>query len=197
MPFNLPSLRFLSSPPAQSEKDPAGMPQVLKSGNATVPLLQGGIGIGINVELPGISEWFDAMLKRGFGEDQTFSPAKRRRTQTSQISSRQEERWEGHEQEQEQEQPVDRLSNLSDELILHILSYLSTSSLLECQSVSHRFHTLANDSELWKAKYYTRFVWPRTRRIRRRTAGALTDHNLDAIPNEDAHPPTPSRPEQA
>ncbi|KAI5298276.1 hypothetical protein KEM55_003591 [Ascosphaera atra] len=85
-----------------------------------------------------ISRSGDRMLKRGFGEDQTFSPAKRRRTQTSQTLSRQEERWERHEQkqeqEQEQEQPCDRLSNLSDELILHILSYLSTSSLLECQS---------------------------------------------------------------
>ncbi|KKY28841.1 putative f-box domain-containing protein [Phaeomoniella chlamydospora] len=60
---------------------------------------------------------------------------------------------------------IDRLSVLSDELVLRILSYLPVHSLLRCQSISRRFHTLAGDSEVWKEKYYARFVRPRARRI--------------------------------
>lgn len=33
--------------------------------------------------------------------------------------------------------------------------------------MSRRFHSLAEDSELWKRKYYSRWVWPRARRIQR------------------------------
>ncbi|KAL5362955.1 hypothetical protein BJX96DRAFT_111041 [Aspergillus floccosus] len=60
---------------------------------------------------------------------------------------------------------ADRLSSLSDEILLHILSYLPIPSLLVCQSVSRRFHILAGDSELWKRKYYSRWVRPRARRL--------------------------------
>ncbi|KAE8145711.1 hypothetical protein BDV25DRAFT_164023 [Aspergillus avenaceus] len=57
------------------------------------------------------------------------------------------------------------LSSLSDELLLHILSFLPISSLLLFQSVSRRFHSLAGDSELWKRKYYSQWVRPRARRL--------------------------------
>ncbi|KAF2084728.1 hypothetical protein K490DRAFT_48572 [Saccharata proteae CBS 121410] len=60
---------------------------------------------------------------------------------------------------------VDRLSVLSDELVLRVLSYVSVSTLNTCQRVSHRFHTIASDSQLWKAAYYDRFVRPRASRI--------------------------------
>lgn len=60
----------------------------------------------------------------------------------------------------------DRLSSLSSELILHILSFLPVSSLNTCQRLSHRFYSLAGDSELWKRQYYLRWVKPRTRRLR-------------------------------
>ncbi|KAI1931142.1 hypothetical protein LOZ65_001341 [Ophidiomyces ophidiicola] len=59
----------------------------------------------------------------------------------------------------------DRISALSDELALHILSFLPTQSLLTCQSISRRFHILAGDSELWKRKYYLRWILPRNRRV--------------------------------
>ncbi|KAK9643194.1 hypothetical protein V6Z96_008511 [Aspergillus fumigatus] len=59
----------------------------------------------------------------------------------------------------------DRLSLLSDELLLQILSFLPIPSLLICQRVSRRFHALAGDSELWKRQYYSRWVRPRARRV--------------------------------
>ncbi|QQK42740.1 Cyclin-like F-box [Penicillium digitatum] len=55
--------------------------------------------------------------------------------------------------------PVDRLSRLSNELLLHILSFLPVSSLNVCQRLSHRFHALGGDSEIWKWQYYSE--WPR------------------------------------
>ena len=78
---------------------------------------------------------------------------------------------------------VDRLSYLSDELILRTLSFLPVASLVTCQRcastayvfyrglllissrLSHRFHTLSGDPQLWKSAYYRRFVRPRASRI--------------------------------
>ncbi|PYH92032.1 F-box domain protein [Aspergillus ellipticus CBS 707.79] len=60
---------------------------------------------------------------------------------------------------------TDRISALSDELLLQILSFLPLPSLLVCQQLSRRFHTLAGDSELWKRQYYSRWVRPRARRL--------------------------------
>ncbi|EEH23159.1 hypothetical protein PABG_05370 [Paracoccidioides brasiliensis Pb03] len=80
----------------------------------------------------------------------------------------------------------DLLSRLSDELILHILSFLPTQSLSLCQRLSRRFYGLAGDSELWKEKYYARWVWPRARRIRH-----LKDSGLSTRPA--GYTPRPSR----
>ncbi|KAL1967244.1 hypothetical protein VTN77DRAFT_3290 [Rasamsonia byssochlamydoides] len=60
---------------------------------------------------------------------------------------------------------VDRLSALSDEILLHILSFLPIPSLIVCQRLSRRFHALAGDSELWKRQYFSRWVLPRARRL--------------------------------
>ncbi|KAL1985568.1 hypothetical protein VTN96DRAFT_7788 [Rasamsonia emersonii] len=60
---------------------------------------------------------------------------------------------------------VDRLSSLSDEILLHILSFLPIPSLIVCQRLSRRFHALAGDSELWKRQYFSRWVLPRARRL--------------------------------
>jgi hypothetical protein len=59
----------------------------------------------------------------------------------------------------------DRLSPLSDELLLRILSFLPLPHLLAVSPVSRRFYHLASDSQLWKALYYARFVLPRAMRI--------------------------------
>ncbi|KAJ5955725.1 hypothetical protein N7501_010004 [Penicillium viridicatum] len=75
--------------------------------------------------------------------------------------------------------PVDRLSRLSNELLLHILSFLPVSSLNVCQRLSHRFHALGGDSEIWKRQYYSEWVRPRARRLantRRTTLPAKTDY---------------------
>ncbi|KOS40883.1 hypothetical protein ACN38_g8240 [Penicillium nordicum] len=75
--------------------------------------------------------------------------------------------------------PVDRLSCLSNELLLHILSFLPVSSLNVCQRLSHRFHALGGDSEIWKRQYYSEWVRPRARRLantRRTTLPAKTDY---------------------
>ncbi|PYI04276.1 F-box domain protein [Aspergillus sclerotiicarbonarius CBS 121057] len=60
---------------------------------------------------------------------------------------------------------IDQISSLSDELLIHILSFLPIPSLLVCQQLSRRFHALAGDSELWKKQYYSRWVRPRARRL--------------------------------
>ncbi|KAF1364095.1 hypothetical protein EJ07DRAFT_100430 [Lizonia empirigonia] len=60
---------------------------------------------------------------------------------------------------------VDRLSKLSDELLVRILSFLPVSSLLTSQRISNKYSRLAIDSELWKAAYYRTFVLPRASRI--------------------------------
>ncbi|KAI5197630.1 hypothetical protein E4T39_07178 [Aureobasidium subglaciale] len=59
----------------------------------------------------------------------------------------------------------DRVSRLSHELTLRVLSFLPVPDLIICQSVSRHFHLLAGDSQLWKALYYNRFVRPRASRI--------------------------------
>ncbi|KAH8883190.1 hypothetical protein GQ53DRAFT_798419 [Thozetella sp. PMI_491] len=59
----------------------------------------------------------------------------------------------------------DLLSPLSDELLVRILSFLRLDHLLAVSPVSHRFHRIAADSQLWKALYYDRFVLPRAMRI--------------------------------
>ncbi|KAG5203891.1 F-box domain protein [Trichophyton interdigitale] len=76
----------------------------------------------------------------------------------------------------------DRLSALSDELLLHVLSFLSIPALITCQRVSHRFAALAGDSELWKRKYYSRWVWPRARRIRQVRQGSTVKGSFDYSP---------------
>ncbi|KAJ6186324.1 hypothetical protein N7519_007625 [Penicillium mononematosum] len=76
--------------------------------------------------------------------------------------------------------PVDRLSGLSNELLLHILSFLPVSSLNVCQRLSHRFHALGGDSEIWKRQYYSQWVRPRARRLassRRTTLPAKADYS--------------------
>ncbi|KAF7719209.1 Uncharacterized protein PECH_008261 [Penicillium ucsense] len=69
--------------------------------------------------------------------------------------------------------PPDRLSSLSDELLLQILSFLPISSLNICQRLSRRFHTLAGDPELWKRQYYVQWVRPRARRLANVTRSTL------------------------
>ncbi|KAL2875133.1 hypothetical protein SGCOL_009705 [Colletotrichum sp. CLE4] len=59
----------------------------------------------------------------------------------------------------------DFLSSLSDELLIRILSFLSTSNLLGISPVSRRFYRLSADSQLWRTLYYHRFVLPRALKI--------------------------------
>ncbi|CAG7945240.1 unnamed protein product [Penicillium salamii] len=75
---------------------------------------------------------------------------------------------------------TDRLSSLSNELLLHILSFLPVSSLNVCQRLSRRFQTLGGDSELWKRQYYSQWVQPRARRLansRRTTLPTKVDYS--------------------
>lgn len=62
----------------------------------------------------------------------------------------------------------DRLSALSEELLLRILSNLTIQELNVCQRVSSPIRRLAGDSQLWKSAYYNRFVRPRLDRLVRR-----------------------------
>ncbi|KAJ5775949.1 uncharacterized protein N7511_000960 [Penicillium nucicola] len=99
------------------------------------------------------------MLKRRRDQDSS-QPHKRPRTRDAQSG--------------------DRLSRLSNELLLHIFSFLPVSSLNVCQRLSHRFHALGGDSELWKRQYYSEWVRPRARRlanVRRSTLPTKTDYS--------------------
>jgi hypothetical protein len=69
---------------------------------------------------------------------------------------------------------TDCVSLLSDELLIRILGNLPMVDLLSLAPVSRRFHRLADDSQLWKAIYYERFVLPRAMRIPGFRGGSLT-----------------------
>ncbi|KAL9059695.1 MAG: hypothetical protein Q9162_000996 [Coniocarpon cinnabarinum] len=58
-----------------------------------------------------------------------------------------------------------RLENLSDELLLRILSLLPVHELASCQSLSRRMRNMAGDAELWKQAYFEHFVQPRLARV--------------------------------
>ncbi|KAM0338762.1 hypothetical protein ACHAPU_011185 [Fusarium lateritium] len=59
----------------------------------------------------------------------------------------------------------DILTTISSELLLRILSFLSSSELLDISPTSHRLCHLASDPHLWREHYYERFVLPRALRI--------------------------------
>ncbi|KAG5814734.1 hypothetical protein H9Q74_002730 [Fusarium xylarioides] len=59
----------------------------------------------------------------------------------------------------------DILTTISSELLLRILSFLSSSELLDISPTSQRLYRLASDPHLWREHYYERFVLPRALRI--------------------------------
>lgn len=71
--------------------------------------------------------------------------------------------------------PPDRLSALSDELLIRILHLLPVECVLLCQTLSHKFQRLASDAQVWKGLYYTRFVLPRALRLPRSLALDVED----------------------
>lgn len=77
---------------------------------------------------------------------------------------------------------LDHISTLSDELLLHILSFLPLPALLVCQQLSRRFHVLAGDSELWKRQYYSRWVRPRARRLPNAKRAHLSRSEIEYSP---------------
>ncbi|KAL8873011.1 MAG: hypothetical protein Q9174_001459 [Haloplaca sp. 1 TL-2023] len=60
---------------------------------------------------------------------------------------------------------LDRLSLLSDELLIVLFSYLPIHDLIRCERLSRRLKSLASDSQIWKAAYYDRFLRHRAARI--------------------------------
>ncbi|KAL6917444.1 hypothetical protein ACHAP8_011935 [Fusarium lateritium] len=59
----------------------------------------------------------------------------------------------------------DILTRISSEILLRILSFLSSSELLTVSPTSRRLYRLASDPHLWREHYYERFVLPRALRI--------------------------------
>lgn len=59
----------------------------------------------------------------------------------------------------------DILTKISSEILLRILSFLSSSELLDISPTSRRIYRLASDPHLWREHYYERFVLPRALRI--------------------------------
>ncbi|KIW13616.1 hypothetical protein PV08_08807 [Exophiala spinifera] len=57
------------------------------------------------------------------------------------------------------------LLDISDEILLRVLSFLPIKDLLRIERVSQRFRTLAGDGGIWKAKYYDTWIDHRARRL--------------------------------
>lgn len=68
----------------------------------------------------------------------------------------------------------DRLSILSDEILLRIIAYLPEQTLATCHRVSRRLKSIAGDPQIWKRAYYESFVLPRWIRAKRRRTPAKT-----------------------
>ncbi|KAF3941702.1 hypothetical protein ABW19_dt0202852 [Dactylella cylindrospora] len=56
------------------------------------------------------------------------------------------------------------LLNLPQELILRILHFLPVHTLLTVSRTSRKLHALASDPQLWKSKFWTKFIHPRIQR---------------------------------
>ncbi|KAG6191077.1 hypothetical protein E4U36_001107 [Claviceps purpurea] len=56
-------------------------------------------------------------------------------------------------------------TDLSDELLMRIFSFLDEKTLLAISPVCRRFNRIASDSHLWRPHYYLRFILPRACRI--------------------------------
>ncbi|EXJ80056.1 hypothetical protein A1O3_08342 [Capronia epimyces CBS 606.96] len=59
--------------------------------------------------------------------------------------------------------PARHLLDISDEILLRMLSFLAIKDLLNIECVSRRFRSLATDRELWKVKYYDTWIRSRAR----------------------------------
>jgi hypothetical protein len=71
--------------------------------------------------------------------------------------------------------PLVQLDDISDELVLRILSYLSPDELGITARLSRKFLRLANDNESWKERYYAHWVRPRVLQIPSTTARSVRD----------------------
>jgi hypothetical protein len=97
-------------------------------------------------------------------QEQEIETSKRRKLRGCR-SSRQRGACEQQSNQRDPDDAGDRLSPLSDELLLRILSYLSVQQLLRIGPVSRRLYHLSEDSQLWREHYCLRFVLPRALRI--------------------------------
>ncbi|KIX99189.1 uncharacterized protein Z520_04765 [Fonsecaea multimorphosa CBS 102226] len=70
------------------------------------------------------------------------------------------------------------LLDISDEILLRILSFLPIKDLLKTECVSRRLNSLATDRGIWKVKYMQTWVRPRSRRIPSAGPGRQ-DHSVD------------------
>ncbi|KIW28824.1 uncharacterized protein PV07_04690 [Cladophialophora immunda] len=70
------------------------------------------------------------------------------------------------------------LLDVSDEILLRILSFLPIKDLLRTECVSRRLHSLATDRGIWRVKYMQTWVRPRLRRIPP-TGTGRQDHSVD------------------
>ncbi|KAF3924127.1 hypothetical protein AA313_de0201023 [Arthrobotrys entomopaga] len=59
------------------------------------------------------------------------------------------------------------LLGLPQELILRVLHFLPVQTLLTVSRTSRKFHSLASDPQLWKSKFWAKFIHPRLQRRRR------------------------------
>ncbi|KAL4900052.1 hypothetical protein BDW74DRAFT_188755 [Aspergillus multicolor] len=77
---------------------------------------------------------------------------------------------------------VDFITSLSNEILLHILSFLPLPDLLTCQRLSYRFRALAVDSEIWKRQYFTKWVRPRARLLASSRRTSLPPSRIEYSP---------------
>ncbi|KAL5614273.1 hypothetical protein BROUX41_004383 [Berkeleyomyces rouxiae] len=59
----------------------------------------------------------------------------------------------------------DHLTNLSDEMLLRILSFSALNEVLTVSLVCQRLYSIACDPQIWRSFFYGRFIEPRARRV--------------------------------
>ncbi|KAK6525500.1 hypothetical protein TWF694_005631 [Orbilia ellipsospora] len=71
------------------------------------------------------------------------------------------------------------LLDLPQELILRVLHFLPVQTLLTVSRTSRKLHSLASDPQLWKSKFWAKFIHPRLQRRQRLCLPDAFDHRSE------------------
>lgn len=115
-----------------------------------------------------------AVTAAAVAHNSTAAPATKRRRATNADNAGVLQNGAATPSSKSSETAEDRLSQLSDELLIRILHQLPAACVLVCQLISRKWQRLATDPQVWKSLYYTRFVLPRALRLPGKEGGIGT-----------------------